>query len=57
MLEKSTKCKMSTNTMALYGETGRFPTFVDRYVRIVKYWLKKVKSDYAYCIVKYVYTD
>ena len=49
--------KMSTNTMALYGETGRFPTFVDRYVRIVKYWLKIVKSDYANCIVKSVYTD
>ena len=32
--------KMSTNIMALYGETGRFPTFVDRYVRIVKYWLQ-----------------
>ena len=49
--------KMSTNTMALYGDTGRFPIFVDRYVRIVKYWLKIVKSDYANCIVKSVYTD
>ena len=49
--------KMSTNTMALYGDTGRFPIFVDRYVRIVKYWLKLVKSDYANCIVKSVYTD
>ena len=48
---------MSTNTMALYGDTGRFPIFVDRYVRIVKYWLKIVKSDYANCIVKSVYTD
>ena len=43
--------------MALYGDTGRFPIFVDRYVRIVKYWLKIVKSDYANCIVKSVYTD
>ena len=48
---------MSTNTKALYGETGRFPTFIDRYVRIVKYWLKIVKSDYANTIVKSVYTD
>ena len=43
--------------MALYGDTGRFPIFVDRYVRIVKYWLKIVKSDYANCIVKSVNTD
>ena len=43
---------MSTNTIALYGETGRLPTFVDRYVRIVKYWLEVVKGDYANCIVE-----
>ena len=49
--------KMSNYTVALYGETGRFSTFVERYVRIVKYWLKIVKREYANCIVKSVYTD
>ena len=44
--------KMSTNTIALYHETGRLPTFVDRYVRIVKYLLEIVKSDDANCIVE-----
>ena len=47
--------KMSTNNMALNSETGRFPLFLDRYVRIVKYWLKIAKSDYNNCIVKSVY--
>ena len=47
--------KMNTNNMALYSETGRFPLFLDRYVRIVKYWLKIAKSDYNNCIVKSVY--
>ena len=46
-LKRVLSVKMSTNTMTLYGETGRFPIFIDRYVRIVKYWRKIVKSDYA----------
>ena len=28
--------KISTSNMAVYGETGRFPLFIDRYIRIVK---------------------
>ena len=45
---------MSTSNAALYGETGRFPLFIDRHMRILKYWLKVVKPDYDNCIVKAV---
>ena len=27
--------KMSTNNMTLYSETGRFPLFLGRYIRII----------------------
>ena len=30
---------------AIYGELGRFPLFVMRYVNIVNYWLKIINSD------------
>ncbi|MEW8561886.1 MAG: hypothetical protein AB2541_07265, partial [Candidatus Thiodiazotropha sp.] len=49
--------KMSTNNIALYGETGRFPLFLDRYVRIIKYRLKIVRNDYVNCVVKTVYSN
>ena len=29
----------------VYGELGRHPLYVERYVRIVKYWLKVVNSE------------
>ena len=44
--------QMGTSNAALYGETGRFPLFLDKYVRIVKYWVKTTKDDYKNCIVK-----
>ena len=47
--------KKGTSNVALYGKTGRFPILLDRYVRIVKYWLKIAKSDYENCIVKSMY--
>ena len=32
--------KRSTNTVALYGETGRFPLEIIRTINMLKYWLK-----------------
>ena len=33
--------KMSTNSLALYAEVGRFPgLIINRQTRIIKYWLK-----------------
>ena len=31
--------KMSTNSLSLYGELGRFPLILGRQVRIIRYWL------------------
>ena len=45
--------KQSTSTMAIYGELCRYPLFINRYVRIVKYWLKIVNSENI--IVKKMY--
>ena len=54
-LKRILDVRMSTNNMAVYGETGRFPLSLDRYIRITKYWLKLSNSDYNNCIVKAVY--
>ena len=35
----------STSTAGVYGELGRFPLFINRYVRIIKYWCKICNSD------------
>ena len=45
---------MSTGNVVLYGETGHFPLVLDRYIRIIQYWLKIANSDYNNCIVKAV---
>ena len=31
--------------MAVYGELGRYPMYVNRFTRIIKYWGKIVKAD------------
>ena len=31
--------------MAVYGETGRYPLYINRYVRMVKYWGNVLKTD------------
>ena len=36
--------KISTCNATVYGELGRYPLYVNRYVRIVKYWLKIINS-------------
>ena len=49
--------KQSTNTLALYGELGRFPLYIERNIRMVKYFLKvnTIKSDN--CILNVVLHD
>jgi hypothetical protein len=49
--------KQSTNTLALYGELGRFPLYIERYIRMVKYFLKlhSVKQDN--CILNVIIRD
>ena len=36
---------MSTGTNSSYGELGRFPLFINRYVRIIKVWCKTVSTE------------
>lgn len=43
--------KMSTNTLALYSEFGRFPLYIDRYIRIIKYWLNLNQTKTSNCIL------
>ena len=37
--------KMSTCTNSIYGELGRFPMYINRYVRIIKFWCKTVSTE------------
>jgi hypothetical protein len=37
--------KSLTCNMGVYGELGRFPLYISRYTRIIKYWCKIVKRD------------
>ena len=39
------KVKSSTCSAGVYGELGRYPLFVSRFARIVKYWSRIVESD------------
>jgi len=34
-----------TSTAGVYGEFERFPLFINRYVRIIKYWCKICNFD------------
>ena len=37
--------RQSSSNVAVYGELGRYPLHINRYVRILKYWFKLKKSD------------
>jgi len=37
--------KLSCSNASVYGELGRYPLYISRYVRMVKYWCKIKKSD------------
>ena len=53
---KSILCvKSSTSNMAVYGELDRFPLYISRYVRVIKYWIKLMKSDNV--LIKELYLD
>ena len=41
--------------MAVYGELGRFPLYISRYVRVIKYWIKLMNSDNV--LIKELYLD
>ena len=37
--------KMNTPTNAVCGELGRYPLYISRYVRILKYWFRLIQTD------------
>ena len=39
--------KKSTSSMAVHGETGRYPLYINRYVRMVKYWGQYHNENYV----------
>ena len=41
--------------MAVYGELGRVPLYISRYVRVIKYWINVLKSDNI--LMKELYID
>ena len=43
--------KMSTNSLALYAEVGRFPLIIGRQTHIVKYWLKLFGKKASNCLL------
>lgn len=44
--------KISTNNSAIYGELGRYPLYLIRYVRIIKYYLKLYSEQNSNCILQ-----
>jgi hypothetical protein len=49
--------KMTTNSLALYSEFGRFPLYIGRYVRIIKYWLNLYGCKKFNCILDTLITN
>ena len=37
--------RQSTSNVAVYGELGRYPLYINRYIRIIKYWFKLCNTD------------
>ena len=49
------KVKSSTSSSGVYGELGRYPLFITRYVRIVKYWSRIANSENILIVHLYNY--
>jgi len=51
--------RKSTSTPGVYGELGRYPLYVTRFVKIIKYWCKLINSDniILQCVYKQALDD
>ena len=45
-LKRLLNVNQTTCNAFVYGELGRYPLYVNRYVRIIKYWLKVRSIDF-----------
>ena len=52
--KKILNVKLSTSNAGVYGELGRYPIYICRFARIVKYWFKVIYTDD--CVLKTAYT-
>ena len=39
------KVRLNCNSAGVYGELGRYPLYISRYCKVIKYWIKVVNSD------------
>jgi len=39
------RVRVNTCTAAVYGELGRYPLYIQRYVKLIQYWFKLIDSD------------
>jgi hypothetical protein len=37
--------RANTSNVSIYGELGRYPLYINRYVRIIKFWCKLINTD------------
>ncbi|KAL4221122.1 hypothetical protein ACF0H5_019381 [Mactra antiquata] len=44
-LKKIINVRSNTSNIAVYGELGRYPLYITRRLRILKYWLKIIDTD------------
>ena len=49
------KVKSSTCSLGVYGDLERYPLYIQRYVRIIKFWCRMVSSDNI--LVSYFYNN
>jgi hypothetical protein len=54
-LKRVLKVRKSTSNYMVYFELGRFPLYINRYCRMLKYWFKILKTEN--CILKNCYED
>ena len=47
------KVKLSTSSAGVYGELGRYPLYIARFTRIIRYWFKLINTEN--CVLKTVY--
>jgi hypothetical protein len=45
--------KLSTSNVGVYGELARFPLYINRYIRIFKFWLKILNTKN--CVIRKIY--
>ena len=54
-LKRVLKVRKSTSNYIVYFELGRFPLYINRYCRMLKYWFKILKTEKF--ILKNCYED